>query len=273
MIMNNELVFTYNGMPITFNKGDGVMVNATEMAKAFGRSPNHWIRNTQSQEFIQAYCGLRNRKADDLIKIQNGGSNFGTWMHEDVALEFARWLSPAFAIWCNDRIKELMRYGMTALPNKLDELLDNPDLVIGLATQLKKEREEKSRIAAERRQLQYENDSLKPKAAFADAVSASNASILIGDFAKILKQNGLDIGQNRLFQWLRQNGYLMGCAGDRYNMPTQRAMDAKLFEIKESLIKGSDGRDIISRTPKLTGKGQLHLCKILLPNPVSGTTI
>ncbi len=88
------------------------MVNATEMAKPFGKSATHWLRNQSTQEFLTALAALRNCKAPELVIIENG---VGCWMHEDVALEFARWLSPVFAIWCNDKIKELLLTGATAI--------------------------------------------------------------------------------------------------------------------------------------------------------------
>lgn len=97
----------------------------------------------------------------------------------------------------------------------------------------------------------------KPKAIFADAVSASKSSILVGELAKILHQNGVTIGQNRLFEWLRNNGYLC-CYGERYNMPTQRSMEMSLFEIKETTINNPDGSIRVSRTVKVTGKGQQY---------------
>ena len=97
---------------------------------------------------------------------------------------------------------------------------------------------------------------MQPKALFADAVSASSSSILIGELAKLLRQNGRDIGQNRLFQWLREQGYLC-TKGSAYNCPTQRSMELGLFEIKETAITHSDGHITISKTPKVTGKGQL----------------
>lgn len=109
-------------------------------------------------------------------------------------------------------------------------------------------------------------DEMQPKAIFADAVSASKQSILIGELAKMLKQNGLDIGQNRLFAWLRENGYLIRRNGTDYNMPTQRAMEMRLFEIKESCIMHSDGHTTISKTPKVTGAGQVYFVNRLLKN-------
>ena len=107
-----QKTFNYEGSAITFQSGNGVMVNATEMAKPFGKSARGWLRNQQSEEFINELAALRNCNATDLVVVKNGGNNFGTWMHEDVALEFARWLSPKFAIWCNDRIKELLTNGV-----------------------------------------------------------------------------------------------------------------------------------------------------------------
>lgn len=105
----------------------------------------------------------------------------------------------------------------------------------------------------------------RPKTIFADAVSTSHTSILIGDLAKIIRQNGVDIGQKRLFEWMRQNGYLIK-NGSSKNMPTQKAMDMKLFEVKESTIQNPDGSSRITRTTKVTGKGQLFFVNKLLGN-------
>lgn len=110
------------------------------------------------------------------------------------------------------------------------------------------------------RQIEEKNrfiEAIKPKALFADAVSASHTTILIGDLAKIIKQNGVDIGQKRLFVWLRDNGYLIK-GGSDYNMPTQRSMELGLFEIKESTVNNPDGSVRINRTTKVTGKGQQY---------------
>jgi anti-repressor protein len=101
-------------------------------------------------------------------------------------------------------------------------------------------------------------ETMKPKAIFADAVAASHTSILIGDLAKLISQNGVNIGQKRLFKWLRDNGYLIKREGSDRNMPTQRSMEMKLFEVKESTISNPDGSVRITRTPKVTGKGQQY---------------
>ena len=113
--------------------------------------------------------------------------------------------------------------------------------------------------------LNIENKELKPKAIFADAVSASHTSILVGELAKILKQNGIDTGQKRFFEWLRNNGYLIKRKGADYNMPTQKSMEQGLFEIKETTINHSDGHISISKTPKVTGKGQVYFINKLKP--------
>ena len=99
---------------------------------------------------------------------------------------------------------------------------------------------------------------MQPKALFADAVAASKTSILIGDLAKLLKQNGVNIGQKRLFEWLRSNGYLIKQKGISRNMPTQRSMERGLFEVKETVITHSDGHITVNKTPKVTGKGQMY---------------
>ncbi|MGB3160919.1 MAG: phage regulatory protein/antirepressor Ant [Carnobacterium sp.] len=106
--------------------------------------------------------------------------------------------------------------------------------------------------------LELENQALAPKALFADSVSASDTSILVNDLAKLLKQNGIEIGGTRLFGWLRDNGFLIRRKGTDYNMPTQRSMEMKLFQIKETTINHNSGRISISKTPKVTGKGQLY---------------
>ena len=105
----------YEGSPVSFTKGSNVMVNATEMAKPFEKRALKWLENQTTKEFIEELSKVRKRTLADLVIVTKGGNNPGTWMHEDVAMEFARWLSPKFAIWCNDRIKELLTTGTTSL--------------------------------------------------------------------------------------------------------------------------------------------------------------
>ncbi|MDE5978207.1 MAG: phage antirepressor KilAC domain-containing protein, partial [Turicibacter sp.] len=153
-----------------------------------------------------------------------------------------------FESWVFDEVLPTIRkHGMYAR----DEILDNPDLLIQVASELKKEREQ-------RKQLEITVQEQAPKVLFADAVSTSDTTILVGELAKLIKQNGIDMGQNRLFAWLRDNGYLIKKKGADYNMPTQRSMELKLFEIKEGTRVHSDGHVSITKTPKVTGKGQVY---------------
>ncbi|WP_294161734.1 phage antirepressor KilAC domain-containing protein [uncultured Senegalimassilia sp.] len=132
---------------------------------------------------------------------------------------------------------------------------DSPEEIMARAVLVAQET-----IERQKRQL----DEMKPKAVFADAVATSKTSILIGDLAKILKQNGVDMGQRRLFEWMRQRGYLMRANGSSHNMPTQRSMERGWFEIKETSITHSDGHITVQRTPKVTGKGQQYFINLFL---------
>lgn len=261
--MNTSIIkFDYNGTIIHFSKGDNVMVNATEMAKPFGKLVGDWLRLKTTTEFANALSDDMQIPISALIQVVKGGSNEqGTWMHEDVALEFARWLSPAFAIWCNKRIKELLQYGMTATQPTLEQMINNPDLVISLATQLKNEREEKQRMACENQILKEQNKNIieetKPAVTFTNAFRGAESSCLIGELAKLIAQNGYNIGEKKLFAWMRENGYL-GKHGERYNVPNQKYIEQGLFIIKKGVRSGNNGVLHTTLTTKVSGKGQVY---------------
>lgn len=119
--------------------------------------------------------------------------------------------------------------------------------------------------------LETQIEADKPKVLFADAVSASHTSILVGELAKLISQNGYKIGANRLFSWMRENGYLIKRKGSDWNMPTQRSIDLKLFEIKETNVQHADGHITVNKTPKVTGKGQQYFInKFLSEDEVAG---
>ena len=126
-----------------------------------------------------------------------------------------------------------------------------------MARALKIANNEIDRRKADNKVLIADTERMKPKEIFADAVESSRTSILIGDMAKLICQNGHEIGQNRLFEWMRQNDYLIECGGSK-NMPTQKAMEQKLFEVKERTVVNPDGSVRITRTTLVTGKGQIH---------------
>lgn len=165
------------------------------------------------------------------------------------AREYKRWVT-------HEVMPSIHNHGGYLTPEKIEEALSDPDTIIRLATDLKAERERRAALEAE-------NAALAPKALFADAVEASDTCILIGDLAKLLRQNGVDIGQNRLFGWLRENGYLMK-GGSAKNMPTQRAMDMGLFQVKERTVQNPDGSVRVTRTTKVTGKGQRYFVNAFL---------
>lgn len=159
-----------------------------------------------------------------------------------------------FQDWVTTEVlPKIRKHGMYAT----DELLESPDLLIQVAQKLKEEKEAR-RIAeeqAEQRRLLLEEQ--KPKVVFADAVATSQTSILIRDLAKLLKQNGVDIGEKRVFRWLRENGYLIKQSKNG-NTPTQKAMDQGLFEVKETSITHGNGIITTHFTSKVTGKGQIY---------------
>lgn len=171
----------------------------------------------------------------------------------DNARKFRHWVT-------SEVLPAIRKHGAYMTPQTIEKALLNPDTIINLATQLKQEQEQ-------RKQLQAENEQMKPKALFADAVATSNSSILIGQLAKILRQNGIQIGQNRLFAWMREHGYL-GTRGSNRNVPTQRSMELGLFKTKETVINHSDGHTTVNITTKVTGKGQQYFINKFLNTPV-----
>lgn len=164
----------------------------------------------------------------------------------------------AFQEWVTGEVLPAIRkHGGYLTPDKIEQALTDPDTIIKLATTLKEER-------AARQQAEANLQAAKPKVLFADAVSASDSTILIGDLAKILKQNGYNTGQKRLFQWLRDNGYLIKRQGADYNSPTQRSMELGLFRVKETPIIHADGHVTVNKTVKVTPKAQIYFANKFL---------
>ena len=222
----------------------------------YGDLENPLFKATDIAEWID--YGVSNvskmvKNIDDTEKIITRTNNTSaTFLTEDglyeVLMQSRKPIAKQFKKEVKKILKTIRLNGMYAT----DKLLDNPDLAIQAFTKLKEERER-------RLQLEHEVEINKPKVIFAEAVETSKTSILIGELAKLIKQNGYDIGQKRLFAWLRDNGYLIKISKRTdYNMPTQRAMEMNLFEIKETAITHSDGHISISKTVKVTGKGQIY---------------
>lgn len=158
------------------------------------------------------------------------------------AKKFRRWVT-------SEVLPSIRKHGAYMTPETLEAAILNPDYLLKVATALKEETDK-------RKALESKVQADAPKVLFADSVAASTSTVLIGELAKIMRQNGINMGEKRLFQWMRDNGYLVKRKGTDHNMPTQLSMEQGLFRVKETVISHSDGHTSISKTPKVTGKGQ-----------------
>ena len=242
---NNELfqleVKSENGESLFDVESVARSLGITQIAKS-GNEVVRWER-------VNKYLNLSSPQVGTVISPQvEKGSFISEPMVYKLAFKANNEVAEKFQDWLAvEVLPSIRKNGMYAT----DELLDNPDLLIAAATKLKEERA--LRLVAEQQVTE-----LKPKALFADAVATSHTSILVGELAKIIKQNGVDIGANRLFHWLRANGFLIKRKGTDWNMPTQKSMELGLFEVKETAINRSDGSVSVSKTAKVTGKGQQY---------------
>lgn len=203
------------------------------------------LRRDLDEEEIQT-LNLRGSGRDSLIINESGLYSLILRSRKPEAKRFKKWVT-------SEVLPSIRKHGGYMTPEKVEEVLSDPDTIIKLATNLKEERAK--RIEAEQR---IEQD--RPKVVFAESIETAETTILIGELAKLIQQSTqYKIGQNRLFDYLRQNGYLHK-GGSSRNMPTQRSMDLGLFEIKETAISRSNGTHI-AKTTKVTGKGQLYFVK------------
>lgn len=189
--MELSKIFNYSGNEVTFKTSDGVTyINATEMGKSFGKQPVHWLNQSGTNEFISELSKLRNRSLADLVVVIKGGVNPGTWMHEDVALEFSRWLSPAFSIWCNDKIKELINTGSTSL-----EQFNIPKTyaeALRLAADLNdKVEEQEKQLKIQEPKVEYVDKLLKSETSFSTTELAADFGMSAIKFNKLLIEKGV----------------------------------------------------------------------------------
>src|SRR5690625_1058266 len=208
-----------------------------------GNEPHFLLRDVCNILGIGHVATVRKRLEDDVvsnypIKDRLGRTQQATFVNEDglydVILDSRKPEARRFRKWITSEvIPSIRKYGGYMTPEKVEEALLNPDTLIQLATNLKEEQEK-------RKQAEQVIEEQKPKVLFADAVETSRSSVLVGELAKLIKQNGYNIGQNRLFKWLRDNGYLMK-RGQSRNLPTQKSMDLELFEVKKRTINNADG--------------------------------
>lgn len=255
--MTEIIPFNYEGLEVRTVEQDGkVLFCGKDVAAALGyKRPNDAIN--QHCKGTAIHRPLETAGGTQQVRFITEGDVYRLITHSklDTAQQFESWVF-------DEVLPTIRKHGMYATEQAVEAFLNNPDALLHTLTALKAEQEKNKKLTA-----QAQAD--KPKVVFADAVAASHTSILIGDLAKILKQNGVEIGQKRLFAWLRENGYLVKRKGSDWNSPTQYSMERGWFEIKETAVTHSDGHVTVSKTTKVTGKGQQYFIDMFLRQDVS----
>ena len=228
---NNIVVFDYQGSNIPFAlTGNDVMINATEMAKPFGKRPSKWLVLPSTKEFINIFLNIRKLDIEDLIKTERGGSNFGkrhgTWMHEDIAIEFARWLNPMFAVWCNDRVKEVLINGYSVIDNSRETF---EKAYQDIQNRL-------SQVEQENIQLKQSLDIQRAAESFCNAVFQKSENLYT--MTDICKGLNFSVGRVDMYDKLEELGFIF----KRGN--TWRLKDpwSKQGFTKDILVQGKDGK-------------------------------
>lgn len=228
-------------------------MSSREIAELTGKRHDHVLRDIDNLNENYQKLGLPRSGEGYYTHPNTGGQK-----HREYLLTKIQTLDLMTGYNIELRIKVNRRWEELEKQNKASQLPQTfADALRQLAEQVEESERQKQIIAEQ-----------KPKALFADAVATSNRSCLIGELAKILRQNGVEIGQQRLFVWLRNNGYLCQ-GGERYNQPTQKSMDLELFEIKKTAINKPDGTVLVTTTTKCTGKGQIYFVNKFLKTEAS----
>lgn len=234
---------------VTLDDEHDPIVSGRQLHEALGVNSNYttWFDRMTEYGFVEN---------QDYVLLSNFGNQTGRGGHNKVdhaiKLDMAKEIA---MIQRTDRGKEVRQYFI-----QIEKDFNSPEKIMARALLLADKKIQKL-------ETQIETD--KPKVLFADAVSASHSSILVGELAKLISQNGYKIGANCLFAWLRENGYLIKRKGSDWNMPTQRSMEMGLFEIKETNIQHPDGHVTITKTSKVTGKGQQYFINKILSDYVA----
>lgn len=250
--MSNIRIFNYNSVEVRTIQNDGEpWFVLRDVCNVLGLgTPARVAERLDPDEVSQTHItDSLGRQQETTIINESGLYNVILRSDKPEAKPFRKWVT-------SEVLPTIRRHGMYATPDTVEKMLADPDTTIKLLETIKQER-------AARMALEAKAEADKPKVLFADAVSTSHTSILVGDLAKLLRQNGVEIGQNRLFRFLREKGYLCS-QGERYNLPTQRSMDRGWFQVKETTINQPDGSIRITRTVKVTGKGQQYFINLFL---------
>lgn len=247
-----ELVETRNNQPVT---------TSLQVANTFGKRHDNVTRDITSLK--KDVLNFEEMFMEGNIPDSYGRDRRGYYINKDGFTLLAMGFTG----------KKAMRFKLDYIQafNQMEKVIQENNLDSYMIADPVKRAEKWIKEQEQTKLLAQQNEEMKPKALFADAVSSSKETILVGDLAKLAKQNGIQIGALRLFTWLRDHGYLIRRKGSDYNMPTQRSMEMGLFDIKETAITHSDGRTTLSKTPKVTGKGQKYFILKLLDEQKAGT--
>lgn len=246
--------FSYDGQPIGFANGESVMVNASQMAKKFGKLPKDWLKLQQTKDLLNALSGRKKILPSDLVQVING-NNGGTWMHEDVALMFAQWLSPDFYIWCNDRIKELARDGVA--------VMSDDDAVIAHAMQVLQKRldEKQVLIQAKDEQIEAQEKEIRQLEPLADYTK----EVLQGDgtytFTQVAKSLGFR-GVSQFTDWLNGKGVVF--RESRSWLPYAKYATLEWFATRTTRYVKSDGTVGTNMYTVITEKGRMGIRQLLV---------
>lgn len=242
--MSNLQLFNFEGNKVrTVFLNDEPFFVGKDVADVLGYSEtNAMTKRLDEEDFISAK--LEGMNMNSTLINESGLYSAIIGSRLPAAKKFKRWVT-------SEVLPSIRKHGAYMTDDTIEKAITDPDFLIKLATNLK---EEKSKRLEAEQKLEIQ----KPKVLFADAVSDTRGTILIRDLAKLIQQNGIDIGEKRLFEWLRQQGYLISRKGTDYNRPTQKSMELGLFKIKETAIIRSSGAQT-AITAKVTGKGQLYL--------------
>jgi phage antirepressor YoqD-like protein len=207
--------FSYNGNDILFDTKNDVMVNATQLAKIYGKRPNDYLSLPATNQLINAITRKYGIAESQLIRTERGGTAPGTWMHRLIVVDFCQWLDIDLKLWCTEKLDELMRYGMTATQPTLEQMIDNPDLVIHLATQLKQEREERAKLEAQTEQQQatikIQTEEIKKSAPKINYYDNHLQSVNTLTSTQVAKQIGMDA--EKLHRKMKEIGILYKQSG------------------------------------------------------------
>lgn len=252
--MNNIQIFQneqFGKVRIAMNESDEPLFCLADVCTVIGINNSRDVKNRLDKDDVGLIDTIDSLGRNQQITFVTESGLYDTIIRSDSerAKPFRKWVT-------SEVLPSIRKHGAYMTNETLEKALASPDFLIQLATNLKEEKQK--RIEAE---TKIHKDA--PKVLFADAVSTSQRSCLVAELAKILQQNGVNIGQNRLFTWMRENGYLCQ-KGQYYNQPTQKAMELGLFELKKTSITKPDGSVLVTTTTKVTGKGQIYFVEKFL---------